>query len=703
MLKLRKFIPLFVIIAGCLSYANSLNGVFLFDDVPAVVENPSIRHLWPLSSVLSPPRAGGSTVEGRPLLNLSFAINYAVSGYRVWSYHVLNILVHILCGLTLLGILRRTLQLPKFRQRIAAPDWIACAIAILWVIHPLQAESVTYIVQRAESLVGLLYLQTLYCFIRAADSRRQARWYGLAIVACALGMATKEVMVSAPVVVFLYDAIFLTGTYSEALRRRRRFYVCLAGTWLVLAYVALPGFTSLMRTSFENTELTWLTYFESQPGVILHYIRLAFWPHRLCLDYLWPVATDWAKILPAGAAIILMIWLIGWGLKKKSGWSFLGAAFFLILAPTSSVLPLRDLAFEHRMYLPLAALLALVVCSIHWALSKLKHRWESSLFGLAACACLILTLQRNQTYRDSITMYSDVLEQRPNNQRAHNNLGIALSDQGQFAEGIQHFEKSLRLLPNYAHAENNLGLALSKLGKTADAIEHYRRAIRLDPKYSFAHNNLGVALIKDGKPEEAIAHFSKAIELRPDHAEAHRNLGNVLQSLGRNDRAQQEFVETLRLNPDMPEVHGKLGVMLALQGRLREALPHLNAAARMLPNDAEAQNNLGYALSKDGRLDAAIAHLSAALRLKPDYPEAHNNIGFAFGLKGWLNDAIPHFQEALRLKPDHAEAHYNWGVALAQGERYEEARVHFEAALRLDPQMAAAREAVAAVQRHLNQ
>ena len=205
--------PVLVIAAGLFAYHDSFTGAFVFDDVPSIPENATIRHLWPIWQCLSPPHGDRVTVEGRPLINLSLALNYALGGYNVWGYHALNLTVHILAGLTLLGIVRRTLLQPALRERFGtAANELALVVALLWTLHPLQTESVTYIIQRAESIVGLFYLLTVYCFIRAVDSPQCRLWYSLSVAACALGMASKEVMVSAPVMVLLYDRAFLSGS-----------------------------------------------------------------------------------------------------------------------------------------------------------------------------------------------------------------------------------------------------------------------------------------------------------------------------------------------------------------------------------------------------------------------------------------------------------------------------------------------------------
>ncbi len=198
-------------------YSNSLSGEFVFDDIGAIKDNPTIRNLWPLGPVLSPPP--GTTSGGRPLLNFSFALNYALGGLNVWGYHAVNLAIHLANALLLFGVLRRSFALPALREKFGGGAvGLSFAIALLWAVHPLQTESVTYIVQRAESLVALFYLLVLFCVIRGAGSARPAGWYAGAIAACLLGMSAKEVMVTAPAVVLLYAGASWRGRSGRRCR-----------------------------------------------------------------------------------------------------------------------------------------------------------------------------------------------------------------------------------------------------------------------------------------------------------------------------------------------------------------------------------------------------------------------------------------------------------------------------------------------------
>jgi len=463
---------------------NSFAGPFVFDDLGSIVENPTIRAL---GRALSPPHEQGVTVGGRPLLNLSFALNYAVSGNAVWSYHALNLAIHLAAALTLFGVMRRTLLRPQMRERfgaIATP--LALTTAALWALHPLQTESVTYIVQRAESLMGWFYLFALYAFVRATEgepsdaqppARHRALWRVLSIGACALGVATKETMVSAPLIVLLYDRTFVSGNFRAAWRERRGYYVALAATWIPLAWLALGTGGRGGTAGFDTAVSAW-TYALTQCGAVAHYLRLVFWPQPLVFDYGVNMVRHAADVALPALLVVSLLGAIVVALVRRPALGFLGAWFFAVLAPSSSFVPIASQPVaEHRMYLPLAAVLALLVpVAGAWL-----GRWILWVWLVAGIICGALTWRRNETYRTELALWSDTVLHRPGNARAQSNLGNALLAVGRAADAVPHYEEALRLNPDYADAENNLGRALVELGRPADAIPHLEAALRAKP------------------------------------------------------------------------------------------------------------------------------------------------------------------------------------------------------------------------------
>ena len=576
-----------IVVLTAAVYYNSLGGPFLFDDEPSIIDNPTIRDLGAIGTVLSPPR-GGFTVSGRPVVNLFLAINFAMSGMQVRGYHLMNLAIHLLAGLTLFGIVRRTLLLPSMRGAMLSSSeasranvepmapYLAGATALLWMVHPLQTESVTYIIQRAESLVGLFYFLTLYCTIRASESR-PVLWSPAAVAACAMGMASKEVMATAPLIVLLYDRTFLGGSFLGALRKRWGLYVGLAACWGLQAYLMFSTGTRGGTVGFGAGEVPdWRSYGLTQFGAILHYLRLAFWPDALCLDYgSWVQTTLW-EILPGAIVVAAIAAATIWGLCRGRKWGFLGAWFLVILAPTSSIIPIRDTVFEHRMYLSLAAVTSAVVLGTFLLCRKLfsgamlpsseacratlerpGHApadaskaplapwispWAAPCLALAvvATALGIRTAQRNLDYRSSLAMWQNAVEQYPFNARTHLKLGVDLVDQGDYDLAIAEYRQAIRLDPRVPQAHNNLGAALMARGSIPEAIQELQSALHLNPRYPEPYNNMGKILFHQGKVDLAIEQYRHALRMSPWYINAHQNLAEALRSQGKFAEADDE-------------------------------------------------------------------------------------------------------------------------------------------------------------------
>jgi len=670
---------LLIVVATLVAHLNGLNAPFVYDDRPTILDNESIRRLWPPWAALAPP--DGTTASGRPLLNLSLAVSHALSGQQVWGYHAINVLIHVLAGLTLLGVVRRTLLRPPLRDRWqAAALPVALAAAALWTVHPLQTESVTYIIQRAESLMGLFYLLTLYAVIRGLEARRPAPWYGLAVAACLAGMATKEVMVTAPVMVLLYDRTFGAGSLRAAWRQRRPLYLALAGTWLELAWLVAGTGGNRGGTIGPGVEVSWWAYGLTQFQAVVRYLQLSIWPHPLIFEH----GTRWtrgaADVLPYALPVAALAAGTAWALWRRPAAGFLGAWFLAILAPTSLVPGTTQMIVEHRMYLPLAAVVAAGAAALHAGLGK---RARPAWLALAA-GCVVLTAQRNRVYHSAVNLWLETAARRPDSAIVQNNLGASLLDAGRLPEAIAHLEQALRLDPDNADTHDNLGIALAKSGDLASAMAHYQQAVRLAPDSPEIRNNLAGAALKAGRVQDAIRHYQRALRLRADAVVA-ANLAQALAAAGRLPEAITADEQALQLNPALPEAHNHLAAVLRQVGRASEALAHAEEALRLRPEFPEACNNLGLALTDAHRLPEAIRCYERALRLNPAFPEAHNNLGIALFAAGRIPEAIDHYQRALAARPEYPEAHYNLGLALASAGRSREARAAFERALQLRP------------------
>jgi tetratricopeptide (TPR) repeat protein len=546
-----------LIAALLLAYSNSFGVPFLMDDVHSIVENGAIQQLSPLSDVLFPPPESGRTVEGRPMVSVSVALNYALGGLNVWGYHAFNLAVHALAALTLFGLVRRTLQLPRWRARfegVATP--LALAVALLWGLHPLQTESVTYIIQRAESMVGLFYLLTLYSVVRGELVGGSSRWFIGAIVFCALGMATKEVMVTAPVVVLLLERVFVFDSLAELFRRRWQLLAGLAATWLILAALIIQqkgrgGSVGLGHGISVGD------YLATQFGAIVLYLRLTFSPTPLVFDYGTEVARGAEIVVPA-AIVALLAGAALTAFRFQPWVGFLLSTFFIVLAPSSSVVPIvTQTIAEHRMYLPLAAVVTLTVMSVYLVGQKwLQGRNAPSqrtkaaalcLLTLAAAALGLQTWVRNLDYQSELTLWTDTLNKRPGNARAYLNVAKAVSEAGNPQAALPLVSEGIRLDPRKPWGYHNRGVIYMQLRQLEAAIGDFDQALALDAQSADAFLNRGVCYRLLGQDEQALADFNRALELNPGLALGYRNRAGVYFAMHQYEKARSDAQKFLAL------------------------------------------------------------------------------------------------------------------------------------------------------------
>jgi tetratricopeptide (TPR) repeat protein len=797
-----------LVLAALAAYRNSLDAPFLFDDMPAILQNRTIRHLWPPWEALHPP-VDGSGVSGRPLVNYSLAVNYAIGKLDVRGYHAMNLALHVLTTLALWGVLRRTLghfipvaasaeqadhpiatnanernplagarrQGPLAHARGHGPEsrasslpseethglpargrsplrqdhaeLFAWSVALLWTVHPLLTESVVCVVQRNEILGSLFYLLTIYCFARGTESspvlrlalkNKQARaeaprfltppsaggvtaaatrpghqgrsyslWLALSFLACLAGVASKEIVATVPLLVLLYDRTFAAGSFRAAWQRRKKFYFALAATWLLLGWLVWHNRQRGGTVGFGLGVTPW-EYLLTQCRALVIYLKLSLWPHPLVIDYGTAVVRNLGAVWWQGLLVVASLAATAVALVRRPVVGFIAASFFIMLAPSSSFVPLvTQTIAEHRMYLPLAAVLVLVVAGVRFAtgmFQRVARRTSvSPAFpgeGLAASAVVmcviaalvlgIATAKRNDAYRDESAVWREALTAEPGNARALSGLGTAQYHRGDFAGALHSFTESLRLDPNSVLTHYNLGLTLYKMERMEDAATQYAEALRLDSHHVPARAELAAALVKLGRTDEALAHLRRALDEAPLLAETHNTFGMAMAAKGNPAKAIRAYETAIALDPEMPNAHYNLALALGAQGRIPEALEHYTEAVRLDPALVEARLNLGILLAQSGRRAEALAQLRAAVRLRPEMAAAHCNLGILLAEMDRTQEAMREYREALRLQPDYATAHYNLGNALVQLRQWSEAKRQYAEAVRLAPGFAPARE-----------
>lgn len=515
---------LLIVVCVWLAYAGSFDGSFLFDDYKNIVRNAHIKQLGTAVSSLS-----------RPLLNITFWINYALGGLHVLGFHLVNVAIHTCCALLLFGIVRRTLAIVRRTVAPTRTTFPALAVALVWGVHPLTTAAVTYISQRAESLMGLFYFGALYCAIRAARSSSRT-WVVAAVVACVLGMSSKEVMITAPVAILIYDWVFLSGNGRRILRERGGLYAGLLLAWGYLVLLMWGRKIMSDRAFYVWEDISPLSYLLTQFEVVAHYLRLAVWPTELCLDYRWPPVAALRAVLPEAILIAALAGGALWLVLRRRPAGFAGAWFFLILAPTSTVAARPDCAFDHRMYLPLAGVVSIIVIGSARVVGKFARPGFLRVFAAAlVCGLAFMTHARNSDYRTEVTMWQDVVNKRPANLRARNDLAGALSEEGRTEEALVEFNRVLAAIPDDVRARLDAGHL---------RVGSYFRKDSYEYHYFWAHANMGLMMLKTrGDAHAAVDHYRRALGVIPYHGGVQRKLAIALRARG---ATQDEIANEIR-------------------------------------------------------------------------------------------------------------------------------------------------------------
>jgi tetratricopeptide (TPR) repeat protein len=674
--------PLILALAIALAWWQAPRAPFVLDDHESVIGNATLADFGSFHW-LRPPSTGGETVSGRPFLNFSLALDRALLGPGPGGFHVTNILIHLGAALLLWGLLRRSLA--GLSAHGAA--WLALAAALPWALHPLQTGAVTYVSQRAESLAALLLLLTLWCFRRSVDSpSRGGLWFAGSLMACLAAIGTKETAAAGPLLVLLYDACFLSEGLKGAWKTHGRRHLLLMACWLPLVALVWANHGRGGSAGLESEVAAW-DYLLIQCRAIPHYLALAFLPSDLVFDHGVVPSPGFAAALPGLLLLAGLAAMSFWAFSRRQALGFLGVAFFVLLAPSSSFVPVAtQTVAEHRMYLPLAALV--LVPGILLVRRLGERRSLQILLPLSLVVSLllgVLTFQRNEVYGSVLRLWQDTVSKVPDNARAHNNLGQALMAEGRSAEAVTEFERTLALQPNHAFAQFNLGTILLSQRRYAEAVPHFNAALQADPNYLNARINLGQALTGLGRDTEAMQQYWAALAQDPSALDASLNLAALLVGQGRAREAAERLRVVIAADASIPEAHYHLGLALERLSDLSGSEASLREALRLRPGFAAAHLALGKLQLRQGNASGAESETRQALSLDPGLAEAHYMLGNLFARQQRFEGALPEFLECLRLDPAHVPCRNNLGNCYLVLGRLREAIAAYEESLRLKP------------------
>ncbi|MBF0567518.1 MAG: tetratricopeptide repeat protein [Nitrospirae bacterium] len=592
MLKTLRRLPdmpivhLLIIAAVCvIIYSNSFKAPFMFDDYTNIIEKSVIKDIGQYKdsySLISP------KTNRRFVGVLTFALNYKLNGMDVAGYHVFNLMVHVLSALAVYWLVMLIFRTPFFESfdPFFGRGLTALFTALLFAVHPIQTSAVTYIVQRYTSLATLLCLVSLLAYVKSRLTRSSPMRYGLyavSIIAAVAAMRTKEIAFTLPVIAVLFEFLFLDGR----LKKRLLYLLPLVSTMLIIPISILankaPDAANALTIALNPklidssmklasvTDITRTEYLFTEFRVIVTYLRLLFVPVSLNLDYDYPVFRSFFKAeVVLSFLIVASLFASAVCMLFKSFRAYRPAArlycfgmlwFFIALSVESSVIPIKDVINEYRLYYPSVGFFIAVVAVVVWIVQKRGRPakvYAISVLSLIIVVFSAMTVMRNEVWADRVRLWEDTVRKSPNKARPHYNLGYDYIRQGRVVDASREFQTAIMLKPDFADAYNNLGDIYAAQGRMDEAIDAFKKAVQSDPNFAVAYNNLGTIYDERGQFEEAATDYRTAIRLRPDYIDARLNLGNLLIKAKQFNEAAAEFQGVLHLAPYNDEAAQKL-------------------------------------------------------------------------------------------------------------------------------------------------
>jgi len=583
---------------GALLYGNTLEAPFVFDDEASIRDNQNIR-LTRFSPAGLITAARDNPAPHRPLAYISFALNHMVHGDRLPGYHVVNIAVHVLTGFLLYLLVAGTLALPLFHGRFHRPDLLALFAALFWFANPLQTQSVTYVVQRMNSMAVMFYLlaMVLYLHARRRSEEGLPAWPGFIGCAAAglLALATKEIAATLPLMILLYEYFFIQDLDRGWLRRALPWIAVLLILSAVTALVFLgPSPIARVADSYEFRDFTMSQRLLTQPHVVLDYLGLFALPlpARLNLDH--QVETSTALLSPPSTlpALLALVGLLAAALllaRRQRLVSFAILWFLGNLAIESSVIAL-EMMFEHRAYLP-TMFIPLALLGLLWPLMESPR---PLVIGLSVVTLLLaaMTWQRNETWSDPLTLWGDVVQKSPTKVRPLNNLSALLIDRGRADEALRFAARAIHVAPKNADAHYNHGTACLRAGRLEEAAQSLERSLEFDPDNARAHTNLGGIRYRQGNVDQALAHWEEALRIDPADPLANHNAAVQYEKRGAPDRAIIHFRRYLDQEGSDVTTRLRVAALLERQGWPADAATEYRKILELSPNHTEARARL---------------------------------------------------------------------------------------------------------------
>ena len=607
-----------LLLFGFIVYSNTFFNSFHFDDGSGIVNNFAIRDIWNLRNIWNAWPARFITI-------LTFALNYHFSKVNVFSYHVFNTAIHLASAILVFWLTILILSTPTMKKNAISKyaDSIALFVGLIFVTHPVQTQSVTYIWQRSSSLVGFFYLFSLCFYIKTRllqiDNKATSKWpffYAFSYVFCILSMFTKENAATLPLIVLLCEFCFFNIERYANWKYALYFLITILIIPLLLFSTRSENFMCIQRL-IDKPLNKGGAYFLTQFRVILTYIRLLFAPLNQNLDYDYPIAKNLMDINTLGSLFILAAIIMG-AIRIFPRYRLLSFGifwFFITLLPESSIVPLDDVIFEHRLYLPIVGYSLFIVSGMYYLFGKNALKQVVIILLMIVTSYSILTYYRNFVWKDELTLWNDVTCKSPHKARPYNNRGNAYKKKGNLDQAFLDYSKAIEVDPNYALAYYNRGLLYQDRGNLDQALLDYNKGIEIDPNYALAYYNRGLLYQDRGNLDQALLDYNKGIEIDPNYALAYYNRGNTYRSKGNINQAFLDYNKTIEIDPNCDLAYLNRGLLYRKQGNINQALLDYNKVIEIDPNHALAYNNRGIAYYIKKEYDKSLRDILQAKAL----------------------------------------------------------------------------------------
>lgn len=688
---------LLIVLLCILVYSDTFDYPFAGDDEANISDNPIIRDFeyFKNPSEIKNIRYYKDIkkfFESRYIGNLSFALNYRLHGLDVFGYHALNVLIHVINALLVYWLVIITFRTPYFRnlQNHNDRNLVAFFSALIFAVHPIQTQAVTYIVQRFTSLATLFYLLALVFYIKSrliqevavsnqqSDEKQRVKaiiWYLFSVLSAVFAMKTKEISFTLPLMIALYEFMFFDGKV-----RRRVFYlipIFLTMAIIPLTFLMAKGDLAEMSIMDESLKIVsserisrW-DYLFTQFRVVVTYIRLLILPINQNLDYDYPIYSSFFEsAVFLSFLLLLSIFGLGIYLFYRSRLTFHMSRltafgifwFFVTLSVESSIIPRSEIIFEHRIYLSSIGFIITVMTSL--VMSERYFKEKIPIVGRLIIPVLIVVVfvfsgaayARNTIWQNEISLWKDTVRKSPQKARTRSNLGATYIKKGKLEDAARELQAAIKIDRESTNARNNLGVIYLNKGYYEKALKEFSEVITRNLYDAKAHNNIGVTYMKLKRFDDAIRSFRNAVMIAPHYADAYNNRGLIYEELDRIDKAISDYRNAQKFNPYIVNMHNNLGVSYFKQGEIDKAIRKYMIIIKLKPDMVQAHYNLGLALMGKGHLNEAIKAFSEAVRLKPDLERAYYNLGLVYIKKGQSDKAMKQFQNAVRIKPDYTEA-----------------------------------------------